>query len=126
MKLGPLFFISAILLLTALLFFEGGYPTKPTDARDEKAAGLELLAKKLTGPTYFHQVDSPLSKAGYLTPAEASQQVPSIVGSRHWDTVKASEIQVLIVQLSEPPPYRWFGSPQVNIIRLNLALDALR
>ena len=98
---------------------------------NEKEAGVALLAEKLTGPGYFHQVDtaSEFSQGEggpWIAPGSALDQVDRIVRERKFDRVRTEKLKRLIGKLTEPHPSRVVGGERIQLVRLNLALDQLK
>ena len=92
---------------------------------DENAAGVALLAEKLTGPGFFQPMSYTESKGGYITREDALSQIPKVMLERRWEASRADQVRALIEEVTEPPPSRMFGQPQIKLVRLNLALDAM-
>ena len=130
MKTGPLFVLHAttalVVTAVAVLLITGDRKNPRIDIPDEKAAGMALLAQKLSGPGYFHPAPAPFSTPGYLSPVQAHGQVKAVVQERQWSEDKEARVHELIDEVVEPAPYRMVRSERVNLTRLNLALDALR
>ena len=100
---------------------------EPVSATDEAAAAEALLAAKLCGPRYFNpQVVIALEDRGqWIEVFDAVSQVPSIAAERHLAPEAVLAVRQLIVELAEPHPYRMVGGQRINLLRLNLSLDAL-
>lgn len=101
---------------------------EPVSATDEAAAAEALLAAKLSGPRYFNpQVDVALEDRGrWIEVFDAVSQVPRIAAERHLGPEAVQAVRQLIVELSEPHPYRMVGGQRINLLRLNLSLDAIK
>ena len=56
----------------------------------------------------------------HVSPAAALYQVARVARERHMDPVKLRE---LVLANVEPPQWRIFGEPRVNVLLINLALD---
>ena len=59
----------------------------------------------------------------HISPANAALQVARVARARG---VSEERVRVLVAQQTEGPQWLLFGEPRVNVLRLNLALDALR
>jgi hypothetical protein len=103
---------------------------------DEKAAAASLLAQQLSGPRYFRVPEGGLKDRGgvtvktavepHISTVAARSQVEGIVHARELSAGQAAKVNALIDQLAEAPASRVVGEEHVNLLRLNLALDALR
>jgi len=95
---------------------------------DEKAVAAALLEKQLSGPGYFSPTTTEPNdpREPKISVPDAKAQVARIVAERHLDAAHAAKLNDLIDRLAEPPKSRIFGDVTVNLLRLNLALDAQR
>jgi len=95
---------------------------------DEKAAGVELLAKTQSGPGYFHdgKESSPEGDGPWITPDEANAQLERVVAERKFSAGQMDKVKQLITKLTEPHPSRLVGTDRIPLVRLNLALDEIK
>lgn len=59
----------------------------------------------------------------HLSPAATRVQIARVAKARGMDE---SEVARIVQQHTEPPQFGLLGQPRVNVLKLNLALDALR
>lgn len=59
----------------------------------------------------------------HISPAAAQYQLKRVAKARH---MAEKDLQALIVKHTEPPQWGLFGESRVNVLLLNLALDALQ
>ena len=97
----------------------------PTNAAlaDEVKARVELLrASGVTGPIPADLVTKSASGLDpHLSPAAIEIQIPRVAAARG-ATVDA--VKMLVSAATEDSTYGLFGEPRVNVLMLNLALDA--
>lgn len=61
----------------------------------------------------------------HVGPDAALLQVSRIAAARGFDTQKSDALVELVLRFIEPPQFALFGEPRINVLKLNLALDAL-
>lgn len=59
----------------------------------------------------------------HISPAAAQFQLPRVAAARH---LPAAKVQALVAEATQRPILGVLGEPVVNVLRLNVALDALR
>lgn len=123
--IGVIALAAAVVAVVILCPHEGA--PQPVSTREESAAAEALLAAKLSGPRYFNpQAAVALEGNGHwIWVDDAWSQVPRIVAERKLGPEAQQAIGRLIVKLAEPHPYRMVGGQRINLLRLNLSLDAL-
>lgn len=95
----------------------------------DKRIAQDIAALRLANPQATPRVPVELITASAsgldadITPAAARWQVPRIAAARH---LAPETVTVLIDQLTRTPVPAYLGQPVVNVVQLNLALDALR
>jgi potassium-transporting ATPase KdpC subunit len=60
----------------------------------------------------------------HISPEAAMLQVMRVGRVRGCDSSGTAAIRNLVGKMVEPPQWGIFGNPRVNVLRLNLALDA--
>ena len=93
-----------------------------TDAAKLRAENPEALREGLAIPADLVTT----SGSGLdpdISPAAALFQVPRVARARH---LPEQQVRALAVAHIERPLLGWLGEPHVNVLRLNLALDALK
>ncbi|MCX6139070.1 MAG: potassium-transporting ATPase subunit KdpC [Ignavibacteriales bacterium] len=61
----------------------------------------------------------------HISPEAALLQVTRVSRTRGYDSSGTTGIRSLVDKMTEGPQWGVFGNPRVNVLRLNLALDAL-
>jgi len=105
----------------------GGSNLSPTSKklRDEAAAQLEALTKEnpeVSGPPPVELVTASGSGLDpHLSPAGVMWQVPRVARARG---IEPARVQSLVEDLTEKRDLGILGEPRVNVLNLNLALNA--
>ncbi|MGD0724522.1 MAG: potassium-transporting ATPase subunit KdpC [Spirochaetia bacterium] len=60
----------------------------------------------------------------HISPEAAELQVPGVSAARHIPADKTAQLLSLVKRFEEAPQLGFLGEPRVNVLRLNLALDA--
>ena len=101
--------------------------------------GSALIGQNFTAAGYFQgrpsataeTADNPMASGGSnlaasdnnLTPAAALWQVPRVAKARQ---LSVEQVSQLVNQATQTPLLSFLGQPVVNILQLNMALDALK
>jgi K+-transporting ATPase ATPase C chain len=104
----------------------GGSNLGPTSAALVKAVETRRLAMSMSNPGEGEVPQDLLFASGsgldpHISPEAAKYQVARVAVARKWDPAK---VQALVDQLTEGPTFGVLGEPRVNVLKLNLALDA--
>ncbi|ELU9391353.1 potassium-transporting ATPase subunit C [Salmonella enterica] len=111
--------------------------------KDNVIRGSALIGQSFTAAGYFHGRPSatadtpynPLASGGSnlaasnpeldnnLTPGAAAWQIPRVAAARQ---LPVEQVAQLVAEYTHRPLARFLGQPVVNIVELNLALDALQ
>jgi len=110
-----------------LIQYRGDRGVTPVSERDEIIAAEALLGSKLSGPRYFNSPVAGIREEGgpWINVADALSQVSRVAGARKLGPEAVHEIGRLIEQMAEPHPSRMVGGERINLLRLNLSLDAV-
>ncbi len=97
----------------------------PTSRKLLDAVGARVKAAQAENPGVPVPVDLVTSSASgldpHLSPAAALFQVPRVARERR---AEAAEVRQLVESMVEPRQFGVLGEPRVNVVLLNLALDA--
>lgn len=58
-----------------------------------------------------------------ISPEAAERQVSRVASARH---LPAERVAAMVREVTQPPQYGIFGEPRVNVLALNLRLDAIK
>lgn len=95
-----------------------------TDAVKQRVQALRAADPGNTQPVPLDLVTASASGLDpHISPAAARWQVPRVARARGLD---AARVQQLVDANTEAPLFGMLGEPRVNVLALNLALDALR
>lgn len=106
----------------------GGSNLGPTSARlvltnTVQAADAVRSMENITGTVPIDLVTTSASGLDpHITPASAILQVPRVAASRN---LPVTQLQQLVDEYTEGRDLGFLGEPRVNVLKLNLALDAL-
>ena len=108
----------------------GDYATVPSGASNLGPTS-EALKKALAERRAKFGADAPvemLTASGsgldpHISPQAATQQIFRVAAARRLD---AARLSALVTECTEPPQWGVFGEPRVNVLTLNLRLDAIQ
>ncbi|ENT6812210.1 MULTISPECIES: potassium-transporting ATPase subunit KdpC [Enterobacter] len=95
----------------------------------EKAVAERVAALRAANPQASREVPVELVTASAsgldysLTPAAVAWQIPRVAAARQ---LSVEQVSKLVAEHTQKPLVSYIGMPVVNIVELNLALDALR
>jgi potassium-transporting ATPase KdpC subunit len=105
----------------------GGSNSGPANPDFLKTVGDRVKALRDTGVTVSIPADLVEASASgldpHITPESAALQVARIAKTRH---LAETELGKLVAAHTEPRQFGFLGEPRVNVLELNLALDALK
>jgi len=105
----------------------GGSNSGPTNPDFLKTVGERVKALRDTGVTGSVPADLVEASASgldpHITPESAALQVARVAKARH---LAEAELSKVVVAHTESRQLGLFGEPRVNVLELNLALDALK
>jgi len=105
----------------------GGSNSGPTNPDFLKTVGDRVKALRATGIVGSIPADLVEASASgldpHLTPESAALQVARVAKARH---IAETELSKLVAVHTEPRQLGFLGEPRVNVLELNLALDALK
>jgi potassium-transporting ATPase KdpC subunit len=91
---------------------------------DRVAADVERLRAEGAGPIPADLVTTSGSGLDpHLSPAAAAYQIPRVAGARG---ISEQQVRDLVKAATETPTLSILGEPRVNVLRLNLSLDAAK
>lgn len=95
-----------------------------TDAVKGRVAALRAADPGNTAPVPVDLVTASASGLDpHISPAAAYYQVARVATARK---LPIDKVSALVAQLTDKPLLGWFGEPRVNVLQLNLALEALQ
>lgn len=102
----------------------GPTSTKQKDAVEARAAAFRERHGDAAAPADL------LTASGsgldpHLSPAAVRAQLEGVARARGFDAARRNALAALIERSIEPPQLGLLGEPRINVLKLNLALDAL-
>ncbi|MEP9267308.1 potassium-transporting ATPase subunit KdpC [Enterobacter asburiae] len=107
----------------------GGSNLAGSNPELDKAVAERVAALRAANPQASREVPVELVTASAsgldysLTPAAAAWQIPRVAAARQ---LTVEQVSQLVAEHTQKPLVSFMGMPVVNIVELNLALDALR
>ena len=107
----------------------GGSNLAGSNPELDKAVAERVTALRAANPQASREVPVELVTASAsgldysLTPAAAAWQIPRVAAARQ---LTVEQVSQLVAEHTQKPLVSFIGMPVVNIVELNLALDALR
>ncbi|WP_368524911.1 potassium-transporting ATPase subunit KdpC [Enterobacter asburiae] len=107
----------------------GGSNLAGSNPELDKAVAERVAALRAANPQASREVPVELMTASAsgldysLTPAAAAWQIPRVAAARQ---LTVEQVSQLVAEHTQKPLVSFIGMPVVNIVELNLALDALR
>ncbi|MFS9769604.1 potassium-transporting ATPase subunit KdpC [Enterobacter chuandaensis] len=107
----------------------GGSNLAGSNPELDKAVAERVAALRAANPQASREVPVELVTASAsgldysLTPAAAAWQIPRVAAARQ---LTVGQVSKLVAEHTQKPLVSFIGMPVVNIVELNLALDALR
>ena len=107
----------------------GGSNLAGSNPELDKAVAERVAALRAANPQASREVPVELITASAsgldysLTPAAAAWQIPRVAAARQ---LTVEQVSQLVAEHTQTPLVSFIGMPVVNIVELNLALDALR
>ncbi|MEH3775870.1 potassium-transporting ATPase subunit KdpC [Enterobacter asburiae] len=107
----------------------GGSNLAGSNPELDKAVAERVAALRAANPQASREVPVELVTASAsgldysLTPAAAAWQIPRVAAARQ---LSVEQVSRLVAEHTQKPLVSFIGMPVVNIVELNLALDALR
>jgi potassium-transporting ATPase KdpC subunit len=113
--------------VAGIVKFRGHRAVRPVSTREEIAVAERLLVDKLSGPRYFNAPASGIPEEGgpWIDAKDARSQVERVVAERKLGPEGHRKVEQFIEKLTEPYPSRMVGGERINLLRLNLSLDAI-
>lgn len=100
-------------------------PSNPAlvDAVKARISSLRAAHPAQSGPVPLDLVTSSASGLDpHISPQAANYQVERVAAARH---LPVEQVRAMLQQATEAPQWGLFGDARVNVLQLNLALDAL-